>query len=85
MSHQITLDLPDEVYRPLLEKAKVTWSELGSGRQRLPGQGFQSQGRVRALRRWAGAFSSDVPDAGIRHDDYLEQALLDELRGKSDA
>ena len=34
------------------------------------------------LRKWIGAFESGVPDMGSRHDVYIGQALLDELRGK---
>jgi hypothetical protein len=32
-----------------------------------------------AVRRWAGAWASDVPDASLRHDDYLGQALHQQL------
>ena len=32
-----------------------------------------------ALRRWAGAWASNVPDASLRHDDYLGQALHQQL------
>jgi hypothetical protein len=31
------------------------------------------------LRRWAGSHASNVPDASLRHDDYLGQALYQEL------
>src|SRR5437763_246628 len=33
------------------------------------------------LRKWAGAFQSDVPDAAERHDYYLGQALYEEMTG----
>jgi predicted transcriptional regulator len=33
------------------------------------------------LRRWAGSVESGVPDAGLRHDDYLGQAIYDEMTG----
>ena len=31
------------------------------------------------LRRWAGAINSGVPDASLRHDEYLGQAQFDAL------
>jgi hypothetical protein len=34
------------------------------------------------LRRWAGAFASGVPDASLRHDEYLGQALYQDLGEK---
>lgn len=33
----------------------------------------------------SGAIDSDVTDAGVRHDDYIGQALFDELRGRPNA
>ena len=32
-----------------------------------------------AVRRWAGAWASNVPDASLRHDDYLGQAFHQQL------
>jgi hypothetical protein len=32
-----------------------------------------------AVRRWAGAWASNVPDASVRHDDYLGQAFHQQL------
>jgi hypothetical protein len=32
-----------------------------------------------AVRRWAGAWASNVPDASLRHDDYLGEALHQQL------
>jgi hypothetical protein len=34
------------------------------------------------LKRWAGAFASNVPDAGLHHHEYLGQALYEELQEK---
>lgn len=79
MTHQITLAIPDEVYQPLLRQAHETGrpleivacdcvAEVVSGL--MPGS---------RLRRWTGAWASNVPDASLRHDEYLGQALGDEL------
>ena len=32
-----------------------------------------------SIRRWVGAWASNVPDASLRHDDYLGQALHQQL------
>lgn len=32
------------------------------------------------VRRWVGAWASHVPDASVRHDEYLGQALADKPR-----
>lgn len=36
------------------------------------------------LLKWAGAVSSNVPDASLRHDEYLGQAIYDEMQGRSE-
>lgn len=35
------------------------------------------------LRNWAGAIRSDIPDWAEKHDEYLGQALYDELTGRT--
>ena len=83
MTHPITLDIPDEVFQPLLRLAQekgqtvetIANACLAESVAPLPG------GR---LRRWIGASSSNIPDASLRHDDYLGQAILDEMQGKAD-
>ena len=79
MTHQITLAVPDEVYQPLLRHAHETGQPL----EFIAGaciaeavSAFTPGGR---LRRWTGAWASNVPDASLRHDEYLGQALSDEL------
>ena len=85
MSHQITLNLSDEVYQPLLENAQRAGQSVEAVAQDCLANVFRAKAGYGRLRRWAGAFASDVTDAGLRHDEYLGQALLDELRGKTDA
>jgi hypothetical protein len=85
MTHQLILEIPDEIYQPLLEKAQAMGQPVEAvARACLAGlvQGVAPGSR---LRRWAGAFASGVPDAATRHHDYLGQALYDELQGKKDA
>jgi hypothetical protein len=81
MSHQITLNLPDDIYQPLLEKAQGSGKTLEALVSEYIVQIFHSKPGYGRVRRWAGALTSDVPDAGTRHDEYLGEALLEELRG----
>jgi hypothetical protein len=85
MDHQITLDVPDEVYQALLKDAEATGRTVESAASACLIQLVRSDSPGNRLRRWAGAFASDVPDAGLRHDEYLGQVLMDELRDTPDA
>jgi hypothetical protein len=84
MPHQLTLEIPDEVYEPLAQLAQATGQALAtvanewlaaSARRVLPDN---------RRRSWIGAFESDVPDAAERHHDYLGKALDEELRGSGE-
>ena len=85
MTHQLTLELSDEIYQPLTEKAKASGQTGEAAAQEYLAVALSQMPGYGRLRRWAGFFDSGVPDAGLRHDEYIGQALLDELRGKSDA
>lgn len=85
MTHQITLEIPDEVYQPLLQKAQATGQAVEAVASACLAESLQKELPGSRLRRWAGAFASGLPDAATRHHDYLGQALQDELQGKSDA
>jgi hypothetical protein len=79
MTHQLTLELPDEVYQPLVQKAQATGQTVAAVAQECLSQALTRKAGYGRLRRWAGALASGVPDAGVRHDEYLGQALYDEL------
>jgi hypothetical protein len=84
MSHQLTLDLPDEVYQPLLRRARETGQPLEALIRDCLARAVEAPSPPGRLRRWAGAFASDVPDAAERHDEYLGRSLADELAGGTD-
>lgn len=85
MSHELTLELPDEVYRPLAERAQSTGQSVEATAQACIVQALGRHSGYGRVRKWAGAFSSGVTDAGQRHDDYIGDALVDELRGRPHA
>lgn len=82
MTHPITIQVPDEVYLPLLKLAKEQGQSVEAiASARLADAVYSAPGA--RLRKWCGATSSNVPDASLRHDDYLGQDVLDESQGMS--
>ena len=79
MTHQLTLEVPDEIYQPLLQKAQVTGQTVEAVAGACLAASVENGAPGSRLRKWAGFWASNVPDAGVRHDEYLGQALYDEL------
>ncbi|HUE70285.1 MAG TPA: hypothetical protein VMP01_05295 [Pirellulaceae bacterium] len=82
MSHSITIQLPDNVYEPLAERAQQTGQSVEALAENAIASAVSSASSpslVEPTRDWIGAWASHVPDAGERHDEYLGQALFDEL------
>jgi hypothetical protein len=79
MTHQLTLELPDEVYQPLLQKAKDKGQTVEAAAQECLTESVKLAGPGSRLRQFAGFWASGVSDAGVRHDEYLGQALYDDL------
>lgn len=84
MSHQLVLELPDEVYRPLVQKAQDAGQTVEVLAQNCLAVSVQSEAPGSRLRKWAGAFESGLPDIASRHHEYLGDALYSELQGNKD-
>ncbi len=72
MSHTITLQIPDSVYRPLVERAERegrTPEEVATDLLALAACEEQED----PLLQLAGALEADVPDLGTKHDQYLRE------------
>lgn len=69
----------DQVIRPPVEVV------LPRGTVEVTVTPVPAGGSYGTLRRLAGCLDSGLPDAGSRHDDYIGDALEDELRGNADA
>lgn len=84
MSAILSISIPDQVLARLRERA----AEQGSTPEEVAAADLaQAAGPVRPtdrLRKLAGSWSAGVSDLGPRHDEYLGDALIDELRGRSD-
>jgi hypothetical protein len=84
MTHPLVLDLPEEVYQPLIQTAQAT----GVAPEQLAVEWLAAvcQRAVEdPLERLIGALPANVPDWADQHDKYLGQALMRELGGKSEA
>jgi len=82
MNHQITLELSENVYRWLEQRAiqqgktpEALATEFIAGSVEGPDDD--------PLMKWAGAIDSEITDLGERHDYYLGQALAEELDGNT--
>ena len=79
MGHTLTLEVPDEVYNPLLKTAEQTGQKL----EELAIQWLATVVETFSddpLEEFIGAFKSDIPDWADRHDKYLGQSYAEGLR-----
>jgi hypothetical protein len=79
MGHTLTLDIPDEVYAPLLSRAK----QVGTTPEEVVLAWLMSAAQHLAddpLLQLAGIFASNVTDVSGKHDEYLGQGFAEELR-----
>lgn len=79
MGHILTLDIPDQVYEPLLERAKQT----GQTPEDMVLEWLTRTTRNLTddpLLQLAGTFESSLTDVSDRHDDYIGQGLQEVLR-----
>ena len=76
MSHQLILDVPNEVYDPLAKTAKQT----GATPEQLAIDWLAAISRHAAkdpLEKWIGALPSSKSDWADQHDKYLGESLMD--------
>lgn len=74
MSQQLTLEVPDEVYRSLADEAATagkTVAEVAGERLARKPAVFGSR-----LRKWAGSADSGMTDSASRVEEYLGRAAL---------
>ena len=76
------IDIADDVYQPLLERAQAVGRTPESLVSELISRSVNPPKPGELLRRWIGAIDSGVSDVAERHDEYIGQALYDELHGK---
>ena len=76
MSHQLILDVPNEVYDPLAENAK----HIGATPEQLAVDWLAAMSRHAAkdpVEKWIGALPSNLSDWADQHDKYLGESLME--------
>ena len=75
MATAITVQIPDHVYKPLLERA----NQIGQTPEQIVSEWIEDIVKHLTeddpLLQLAGVFESDVTDVSARHDDYIGQSL----------
>lgn len=84
MIHQVTVQIPDEVYLPLLKQAEESGQTVEQVAGARLAQTVASPAPGSLLRKWLGSADSGLTDVSSRHHEYLGQQLYDELQGRSD-
>ena len=79
MTHALTLELPEHVYETLLKTAQRQGQRLEAVAVQWLATASESQLDA-PFEQFIGAFSSNVPDWADRHDEYIGQALMTQLR-----
>lgn len=83
MTHSITLDLPETVYKKLVEKATkdgkrvedFAVDQLSNGDSGVIDDPFE---------KFIGAFNSGIGDVGLNHDKYIGETLHREMLGDTE-
>jgi hypothetical protein len=84
MARSLTLEIPDDVYEPLRCQAKKS----GRTPEDIATEWLAATIRRMAedpLLQLAGTIESDITDVADRHDYYIGEQLLKELRADADA
>jgi hypothetical protein len=84
MTHSLTLELPERVYKNLAEKA----SKNGKPIEEFVAQDIISRDYPKfgddPLDRLIGTLDTGISDWGTNHDKYIGEALLREMRGEDE-
>jgi hypothetical protein len=71
MIHQVTLELPDSIFKPLAEIAAASGQTVADVAQSKLAEGLRADVPGQRLGKWAGAADSGHSDISTRHHDYL--------------
>lgn len=83
MTHSLTLEIPENTYRALVEKAAKNGKEveeIAIEKLAVP----SPEDIPDPLDEFIGAVSSGIPDLGLNHDKYIGEQLMRETRGKNE-
>lgn len=82
MTHSLLLEVPESIYQPIVEEARaegrkveeIALERLGGGKPKKIDDPFE---------KFIGSFDSKEMDWARRHDEYLGENLMRELRGEN--
>ena len=83
MTHTLTLELPEEVYEPLVKSAE----QLGKAPEQMAVQILAESVRQfedDPIEKFIGAFDSGAPDWADNHDKYIGESILEHMRNDTD-
>ncbi len=83
MTHSLTLEVPDNIYQSLIDKASKNGKKIEEVALEKLANGDE-QHIDDPLDEFVGAFRSEVPDWAENHDKYLGESLYRELRGENE-
>lgn len=79
MNHVLQLELPEDIYKPLLKNAR----QRGRSPEEIVIQCLKSillKLEDDPIEKFIGAFHSDIPDWADQHDKYLGHTLMEEMK-----
>lgn len=79
MSHVLQLELPEDIYKPLVKNAK----RKGRSPEEIAIEYLKSillKLEDDPIEKFIGAFQSDIPDWADQHDKYLGQTQMEKMR-----
>ncbi len=83
MTHSLTLEVPENIYQPLAEKAAAEGRKVEDVALEKLANGDESSLKD-PLDKFIGAFKGDIPDWAENHDKYLGENYLREMRGENE-
>lgn len=83
MTHSVTLQVPDRLYRTLVEKASKRGKEIEDlAIERLSDEWPEDV--IDPFARFIGAFNSGIGDVGANHDKYIGEAIYREMHSETE-
>ncbi len=83
MTHSLTLEVPENIYQPLVEKAAAEGRKVEDIALEKLANGDEPQIED-PLDKFIGAIKGDVPDWADNHDKYLGETYMKEMRAENE-
>jgi hypothetical protein len=81
MTHSLTLDLPEEIYQPLLKTALTNGKKVEDVAVEVLAS-LKRKNFTDPFERFIGSVKSDITDLAENHDKYIGENLAQDLNGK---